>query len=238
MYLESFRHIIEIEALKKQNAENLKHISSENKRISDLVERRNRSMETIKILEQKIHSLKLQELQSRAEQLQVRESKLLSQLNLAVTEKEQLAFESQILSSKNEREAIEEEYFLKLEQQENLEREIQELKEFIAGSEMTLKDIKNEVQTQVLKEEEIIKGRQLRINSLMDLLHSSARTLYIDCEQRLAGKKAVAFLLDRKCSECHMLLDYNLKSSLELGHSLEACPHCGRFLVPDSARLY
>ena len=102
MFLESFRHLIEIEALKEQNLKNSLQIASENKRISDLEERRKKLLlqnENLKIDEK---NLKLSESQNKIDDLQIRLNKLNSQLSLSVTEKEQIAFENQIKIIKEE----------------------------------------------------------------------------------------------------------------------------------------
>jgi predicted nucleic acid-binding Zn-ribbon protein len=238
MFLESFRHIIEMEALKKQNQENLRRISSENKRISDLVERRKKSENSVENLKKEDQELKLSTTQRVVDDLITRQKKLQSQLSLAVTEKEQQAFEKQIEIVKKEIENEESIYFEKLERSENLTSEIEDLKEFIQGSFETLQTISSEVKNEIEKEEKIIQGRLLRINSLKEQLHPTARSLYDQCENKTKLVPPVSFMIDRKCSECHMMLDYALKSTLEQGTSVECCPHCGRLLVPDSAKNY
>lgn len=238
MFLESFRHIIEMEALKKQNQENLRKISSENKRISDLVERRKKSENSIDNLKKEEQELKLSSTQRVVEDLTIRQKKLQSQLSLAVTEKEQQAFEKQIELVTKEIETEEASYFEKLERSENITSEIEELKEFLQGSSETLQTISEEVKIEIEKEEKIIQGRLLRFNALKEQLHPTARSLYDQCEKQTKLIPPVSFMIDRKCSECHMMLDYTLKSTLENGTSVETCPHCGRFLVPDSAKIY
>jgi hypothetical protein len=94
MFLDSFRHLIEIEALKKENLTNFSRIASENKRISDLEERRKKTLVLNENLDLEEKSLKLTESQNQIEDLQLRFTKLNAQLSLAVTEKEQIAFEN------------------------------------------------------------------------------------------------------------------------------------------------
>lgn len=238
MFLDSFRHLIEIEALKKENLTNLARIASENKRISDLEERRKKTLEQNETLALEEKSLKLTESQNQIEDLQLRLSKLTSQLSLAVTEKEQIAFENQIKLVKEEIEKLEMLYFEKLEKSEEFLLLIQENNEFVKGSVATLEDIKKEVKENISKEELIIDNRKKRIDSLVELCHPSLKTLYLDLEKRFAPKAAVSFLIDRKCTACHMQVDSVLAHSLGEGRSLETCPSCSRLLIPDSARIY
>jgi predicted nucleic acid-binding Zn-ribbon protein len=238
MFLDSFRHLIEIEALKKENQQNSLRISSENKRISDLEERRKKTLVLNENLTLEEKSLKLTESQNQIEDLQQRHSKLTSQLSLAVTEKEQIAFENQIKIVKDEVENLEILYFEKLEKSEEFLALIQENNEFMKGSVNTLEEIKKEVKENIAKEEVIIENRKKRIDSLTDLCHPSLKTLYLDLEKRFAPKAAVSFLIDRKCTACHMQVDSVLAHSLDEGRSLETCPSCSRLLIPDTARIY
>jgi predicted nucleic acid-binding Zn-ribbon protein len=62
--------------------------------------------------------------------------------------------------------------------------------------------------------------------------------MYREVELKFKNKSPVSFLIDKKCSECHMLADSMLKTSLEEGRSLEFCPSCGRMLIPETAKIY
>jgi predicted nucleic acid-binding Zn-ribbon protein len=238
MFLESFRHLIEIEALKKQNQQNLLQISSETKRISDLSDRRMKTLAQIDdfILQEK--NLKLTDTQQQIDLLNIRLTKLNSQLGLAVTEKEQLAFESQIKLIKNEINILETLYFSNLETSESIQINILDNNKFLEGSLESLEIIKTEVEKNISIEQRIIENRNLRIQSLTELLHPSVKSLYWELEKRFKPKSPVAYLIDKKCSECHMLADSLLKNSLEEGRSIEACPSCSRLLIPETAKIY
>ena len=238
MFQDSFRHLIEIEALKKENLQNTARITSENKRISDLEERRKKTFVLNENLALGEKSLKLTESQNHIEDMQLRLTKLTSQLSLAVTEKEQIAFENQIKLVKDEIEKAEVLYFEKLEKSEEYLSLIQENIEFLKGSTATLEEIKKEVQLNISKEEDLINNRKKRIESLLEQCHPALTNLYLDLEKRMAPKSAVSFLVDRKCTACHMQVDSVLASSLDAGRSLETCPSCSRLLIPDSARVY
>ena len=238
MFLPSFRHLIEIEALKKLNQQNLTQISSENKRISDLVERRGKTSLLIDQLKLEEKNLNLPSTQLQIDVLQARLTKLNSQLALAVTEKEQLAFEAQIKLVKAEMNSLEEQYFNNLELSENLLIEIKNNQEFFNGSLETLALIKNESEKNILIEQTAIDNRNQRINSLIEQLHPGLKDLYLVSEKKFNPKRPVSYLIDKKCSECHMLTDSNLKNSLEEGRSIENCPSCGRLLIPETAKIY
>lgn len=238
MFLPSFRHLIEIEALKKENQQNALQIASENKRISDLEERRKKTEDLIENLKKEDKKLNLSETQQQIDVLQTRLKKLNSQLSLAVTEKEQIAFENQIKLVKSEIDNLETHYFNNLEKSESFQSEIKDSKEFLAGSLESLANIKTEVEKNISIEQKIIDDRNLRINSLLDMLHPSLKTLYLESVKKFSPKSPVSYLIDKKCSECHMLTDSMLKNSLEEGRSIEFCPSCGRLLIPETAKIY
>jgi predicted nucleic acid-binding Zn-ribbon protein len=238
MFLPSFRHLIEIEALKRQNAQNQLQIMSENKRISDLNDRRAKTLLQIDDFITEEKNLNLVLTQQQIDTLQSRLTKLNSQLALAVTEKEQIAFENQIKLIKSELENLENLYFENLEISESIFTSIKEFQEFLVGSKESLNLIQLEVQNSVEAEKKIIENRNLRIASLLDELHPSLKDLYLASEAKFSSKRPVSYLIDKKCSECHMLTDSILKNSLEEGRTIENCPSCGRLLIPETAKIY
>jgi predicted nucleic acid-binding Zn-ribbon protein len=238
MFLPSFRHLIEIEALKKQNQQNEQQISSENKRIYDLGDRRTKTQLQIESLILDEKNLNLSTNQQQIEILQARFKKLNSQLALAVTEKEQIAFEGQIAIVQTELAALENIYFTNLERSEEIESEIADKNEFLSGSLVSLETIKSEVAQNISREQKIIDDRNLRILALTDQLLPRLKSLYLEIEMKMLPKKAVSYLIDKKCSECHMQVDSILKNSLEEGRSIESCPTCSRLLIPETAKIY
>jgi predicted nucleic acid-binding Zn-ribbon protein len=212
MFLPSFRHLIEIEALK-----------------------------TLSQIEQMKFDEKSLNLPSLLETLSVQETRLKKlnvQLSLAVTEKEQVAFENQIKLIKIEIEKSETEYFSNLETSESLLSEIEDKNTFLKGSLETLEEIRSDADQNISIEQKAIDNRDLRINSLMDLIHPSLKSIYLELQKSFKTKNAVSYLIDKKCSECHMQADSILKNSLEEGRSIEMCPSCGRLLIPETAKIY
>ncbi|MBC7540241.1 MAG: hypothetical protein H7281_15560 [Bacteriovorax sp.] len=224
--------------MKKQNQQNLVQISSENKRISDLEERRTKTRLQIDNLKLEEKNLKLTETQQQIDVSQARFKKLNSQLALAITEKEQIAFENQLKLVKNEMENLETLYFSNLEKSEAIQNEIENSNEFLVGSLASLEIIKTEAVINISTENKIIENRNLRVQSLTELLQPSLKSLYLETEKKFKPKRPVSYLIDKKCSECHMLADSMLKNSLEEGRSIEFCPSCSRLLIPETAKIY
>lgn len=238
MYLASFRHLIEIEALKGQNQNDSSHIFTENKRISDLESLREKVAQEIKNLEEEKHAMKLTEKQLEIESLDSKIKKMKSQLEMVTNEKEQHALENQIALLQGESNTKEEIYFSLLERLEKIDDEKKDHQEFLKGSISSLLEIKNEVEVANKKYQEQIDNRNKRVNSLLDQCLPTVVTYYLEIEKKFTPKRPVAYLIDKKCSQCHMQQDSTLRLSLEEGRSLETCPTCGRLLIPETAKIY
>ena len=238
MFLESFRHLIEIEALKGKIEIEENKIASENKRISDLLALREKKNNEISELDQTLRELKLTEQQLTIDSTIIKLNRMTSQLTQVSTEKEQVTLENQIKNLKLEVATLEEKYFSGLEESEKIESEISDRKEFMKGSLETIKEIEAEIAIETKAFKTVIENYQKRVDSLMDLLHPSLKSLYLEVEKKYKKGRPVAYLIDKKCSQCHMLMDSMLKLSLEEGRSLECCPSCSRLLIPETAKIY
>ena len=238
MFLESFRHLIEIEALKGKIEQEENKIASENKRISDLLALREKKQKEISELDQTLREFKLTEQQLTIDSTITKLNRMNSQLDQISTEKEQIKLENQIKNFKQEIDKLESQYFQDLERSEQIEKDISERKDFLAGSLETIKELEVEIASETQGFKRAIENYKKRVDSLMDLLHPSLKSLYQEVENKFKKGGPVAFLIDKKCSKCHMLLDSTHKQSLESGRSLEFCPSCSRLLIPETAKNY
>ncbi len=238
MFLASFRHLIEIEALKTQNQNDEATISNENKRISDLGALREKKSQQIKLLEEENRNLHLSNKQLTIESLQQKCQKMKSQMDLVTSEKEQHALENQLKTVQAELDSLEEIYFTSLERTEAIEEEIKENKVFLEGSEKTLSEIEKDVSLEIKKIQLVIEGRNVRVHSLEEQLDIALRSFYYDLEKKFKPKRPVAYLIEKKCSFCHMMVDSQFKAAVEEGRAFETCPNCGRLLIPETAKIY
>lgn len=233
MYLESFRHLIEIESLKTKIREYNASIASELKRITDLDTQRNRLQARIEELLKEEHELHLKNLELTVSTEEQTLTHLATQLDHVKNERELAATTHQIETVKQSLATNEEKYFAALERTDKIHSEIHDAKAFIEGSTTTREEIKKDVEAATKEAEEKIFYLNARIASLLEQCHKSARDMYLSSE-----KNGVAFIMDRTCSKCHMQVSSILKSSVEEGRSLECCPSCGRFLIPETAKIY
>lgn len=238
MFLPSFRHLIEIEALKTQNQNDFDRISNENKRISDLETQREKRSSQFKALDEEIKNLKLTSMQLEIESHQQKINRMKSQMDMVTNEKEQHALESQIILLQTELDELEKNYFTNLERLEAIEEEKIDIQNYLEGSKSSLVEIKKDVEIETKKYQDVINGRLLRIQSLEEQCAPSLRSFYLELEKKFKPKRPVAYLIDKKCTECHMQVDSIFKASLEEGRSFETCPNCGRLLIPETAKIY
>lgn len=238
MYLPSFRHLIEIEALKIQNQNDLASIAGEQKRISDLDQLREKKRQNIASLEEEAKAMKLVEKQLEVESLETKNKRTKEQLDMLTNEKEIKAMEQQLEVMAKEVAEKEENYFTLLERSEAIAEEKKEAEEFLKGSLNTIEEIKKDVAVEEAKYQKQIENRNLRVHSLEEQVDKSLLKFYHEIEKKFSPKRPVAYLVDRKCSECHMQVDSIFKSSLEEGRSMETCPNCGRLLIPETAKIY
>ncbi len=233
MYLESYRNLIEIESLKSKISEYNAGVASEVKRITDLDTQRSRLQSNIEQLLLEEHELHLKTLELTIASEEQKMTHLTSQLDNVKNDRELAATTHQLETVKKSLALNEEKYFINLDRSEKIHDEIKDAKSFIEGSTETLKEIKSEVEASKKEADEKIFYLKARITSLLELCHKSAKDLYLSSE-----KSGVAFLHDKGCSKCHMQVSSILKSTVEEGRALECCPSCGRFLIPETAKIY
>lgn len=238
MFLESFRHLIEINALKKQNDLNYGKIQSEQKRISDLEERRKKTVSLIESLTQELSDLKLNEKLNQINHLDDDLKKLNSKIDSITNEREEKALTSEMLINKSSLFSLENAYFIALEESEKISEKINDCNTFLKGSHETLAEIKIEVSLNIKEEQKEIDQRNLRIEALLNECHPLAKTYYLECLKKFAPKDPISFLVDKKCSACFIQVDSELRNSLEEGRNLEWCPNCSRLLIPTTAKIF
>jgi predicted nucleic acid-binding Zn-ribbon protein len=233
MYLESFRHLIEIESLKTKINEHSAVYAGEVKRITDLDAQRSRLQTKVEELIAEEHELHLKNLELTINSEEQNLTHLKTQLDYVKNERELAATNHQIETVQKALQLHEEKYFISLERSEIIHEEIKNAKQFLEGSFSTREEINKDVIAAKVETDEKIFYLNARIDSLLEQCHKSARDLYTS-----SSKTGVAFIIDKTCSKCHMQISSILKSSIEEGRSLECCPSCGRFLIPETTRIY
>lgn len=238
MYLESFRHLIEIDALERANNTNRQNIIGENRRISDLESKQQKALDEIELLSNEKIDLQLQKSEIEINHSITKLTKLKDQLLSIKTQKEQEALENQISLLEKTIAELEDKYFINLDREEAINQKIEEKQNFLKGSAATLLEIKNEIQESINKEEKVIFDRNARIESLLAQCRTDVQKAYLAAKKKFFPSQPLCFLLAKKCSICHMQADSMLKLNLEEGISIEHCPSCFRLMIPETSKIY
>lgn len=238
MYKNDFRNLIEIESLKQRNNLQSLEISAELARINHLNQQLQNAIEETKKAQLEITHLKLTSQLLVIQELETRLLKSKNQLKNSSTEKEQFALESQIKTTEHELSIKENIYLNDLEKNDLLQILINEKNQFIAGISKSIVEITNEVEINKKKLQNIIDQNNLRIKSLKEGLIPNLKNLYEEIEKNLKSKKAISYLIQKKCTECHIQVDTQLSMAIEECRTFETCPACSRFLIPESAKNF
>ena len=232
---ETVHSLIEIQSL-------LKHISVHKKNISEHQSR----TESIKVQRQR-NSDKLSELKPRLVEIDgtFNEEDLLlkkltkeldhklKQKDLVRTEKELTAIEHDITKLQNDISELEDNALNLLEEKEGLETEIQDLEEFLVGSEKTLQKIEEEASIDQKKEEAEIHHYQVRIDEILGHLPDNFKREFIPVFEQFKDKRPLAFLSKGMCRECRYIIPRAVEEALHRSFTIEYCPNCSRVLIPE-----
>jgi predicted nucleic acid-binding Zn-ribbon protein len=208
-------------------------LASEVKRITDLDTQQNKLQARIIELQNEEHALHIKNLELTISSEEQSLTHLTLQLDNVKNDKELTATNHQLQTVKASLALNEEKFFLALDRIDKIHEEIKDSKQFLQGSVTTREEISKDVELASADAKEKIFYLNARITSLLEQCNKSARDLYLSSE-----KTGVAFILEKTCSKCHMQVSSVLKSSIEEGRSLECCPSCGRFLIPETAKIY
>ena len=238
MIIETFRNFIEIEGLNKKIAQHIAEIASQEKRLVDAESKRQSSLAQINQKNELIHSLKLKELELSVSALEKKLNHYQEQINLVKTQKELDSLTHEINLTKSQLSAAEGDFFSKIDQVALLEKEILDLKNFTSGIEVTILEIKMEVESEISKQQKEINNYQLRIDSLLDQLNPADKKLYLENAKKFKTSTPSAFINGKNCSVCRINIDAQTINMVDHAKSLELCPNCGRILLPNNLNLY
>ena len=92
--------------------------------------------------------------------------------------------------------------------------------------------VEGEVKKIKLKINDFVK----RVGNLLSTCPDSIKDIYLDIGSQFKDKEALTFIENGHCSHCRFTINSSTQSLIESGKALEACPSCGRLLIPRAAR--
>jgi len=238
MEAEDFRTLIEIQSLDNQEANHNKNIESENKRITDIEEKR--SNEEIKLSQFK------SDLNSCKKELALKETELFKiESNLEKTSKhatmvtsndQAKAIEKELDDLGEKKGQLEEKILILFEKQEDLESSIKDSGEFLKGSLESLDEIKKEVANNIESENKQISSLQDRVSSLQSLVPNTLNDLFQASNKHYRFNNPIAFIDKGYCTQCHYATNITKEKDVDLMTSFESCEGCGRLFAPQAAK--
>lgn len=230
---ESLSHLVEIQYLLKGKNEQLSKIQGERDRISALEKRQSDAALRISTLEEENRSMGLKDKELTLSTLEKEIEKLKGQLSLISSQKEANAIEDTLKFKIEDHTQMENFILILLEKEEQNNKELIDLKNFLLGLESTKKEILEEVSKTTLEATAQLDITERRIMSLMSELSKDNQALFERAKAKHA-KNPLSFISNMACKECRMHLNSVLKAQVENMSSIEPCPYCERILLPSN----
>lgn len=238
MIIETFRNFIEIDGLRNKIAKHIAEIAGQEKRLIDTLSKKQKAISDIESKNDKIKSFKLKELELSVADLEKKVSHFKEQMNQIKTQKELDSLNHEIKTSSETLAIAEKDFFEKIDIASKLEKEISDLNNFLTGIDVSITEIKSEVQSEIIVQQKEIDNFQLRINSLLDQVNPSYKKMYLELSERFKSTSPTAFINGKNCSVCRINIDAQTINLVDHAKSLELCPNCGRILLPNNLNLY
>lgn len=238
MNKEIFRILKEINSLSEKTKFLQAEMQAENERLVkiDLIrsqreDEKEEAQQELAQINLKIDQLE-QELTKDHEQL----SRSKNNLDFANTEKELLSLESQITSLSGIIDSKEEALLHSLELQEQLEAQLAQAEEFLAGFEKGRAEIEQDVQSENAPRKQNIESHQKRLLNLFDQIPLEVATKMKALLAKNLPKGPVTRLNSQNyCELCGTLMASPKVKEVEQDLKLISCSGCSRIIIPQSS---
>ncbi len=239
MALEDFQHLLEIQSLDQHIKKHLDTIAEQKLRIESIQKTREKKKAKHRQSKEELNQL-IQTLSQKEKKLFEIESKLSQSSqhqSFIQTEKETLALQREKEKLTPIWEILQEEILSLLDKQEELEKEIQEIGNFLQGSKETLTEIQKEVEQVSSKEEQQIQNYQHRIIALRNQTDPSIYRAFEQAQNKHRFNHPLSVIQNRSCLYCHFQIDSLTAERVERNpQTIELCTGCGRLLAPVNFR--
>lgn len=227
MSVEWFFKLKEIDSLTKMKNGHLKAKSEQEDRLSKLNNRRQEANSHTAKLKQDLISLhdNLADIEKKLKTASEQKQRL---MDIGGDDKKIQQFQTEI-------EACEEAGLTFLEQEEAIENEMKENREFLEGLGKTIKEIEDEVSQEFAKLDTEISNFDLRLGLLMDELPADYKATL----QKVSAKKLAHGPFTRvdqgSCYFCRYKISRIDESEIDMQKQLKQCPQCSRIFLPYGA---
>lgn len=232
---EHYLHLMEVVSLDNQIGSHLKNIECEKTRVITLNEKKSSRKERMKFLEEKLTSTrqKIQKLEIELANIQKNLERTKKNLPHITSSQQLQAAEKELESISKKKTEIEDLLLANMEDNEQFENELTNIKSFLQGIDASISEIAQDVKDIISKEEHSINNYQLRINSLLDNCWPPLKDLFLAVNKKYRFKKPLAVVDNNYCKECRIRIPFEDQMHLEKGTSIVSCGGCGRILIPS-----
>lgn len=233
--LDNFKDLLEIQSLENHRKNLQQKVDQEDQRLSHIRKEREKKETLIQSHTYQIQSLKKEhlELETSLFEIEKKLQKAKEQYSMIKSSQEEAALEKVIRELETHVDEISEKVLERLEKNDSHEQEIQEMKNFLEGSNDTLNELKEVIKTETAPLIKQMEGYEERILALMNNLPTQMKSLFEQAKKKHINSSALAYIRDNgSCEQCRYHLDQTTKNDVELMKTLNTCPSCGRILIP------
>lgn len=224
MNVEWFLKLKEIDSLTKMRTNALRGKSEQDDRLSKLSNLREEKLSQTAKLKQDLIALrdKLAQVESKLKTASEQKQRL---IDLGGDEKKIQDFTNQMSS-------LEDEGFLFMGQEEELEAELTDIKTFLAGLEKTHADIRSEVEEANAKTSQEVANLDLRLKLLTEELPDDFRTTLSKITAKNLAHGPFTRVEQGSCYVCRYKISRIEESEIDMQKALKTCPQCSRIFLP------
>jgi predicted nucleic acid-binding Zn-ribbon protein len=148
------------------------------------------------------------------------------------SEKQVTALRKEIVQLSSEIEVLEEKILENLDVSEAIQKQIDETKEFLNNSQMTLEEINGEVQAEITKQNTLITDCLETKAQHIEVMTIQARDLFLATEKNFKEKNYFCSIdAERNCTRCGSNVDSETRETAEKQEQVMSCPSCRRLFV-------
>lgn len=234
MSRESFENLKEVQSLLKQEKELLDKIAVANKRMTQLENQKTSHSDGLTEKQSNIKLIKEQYLECDKEtsqkQDQLQQSK--RALDHASNQAQADAAQKQIDTLEPLIDQLQTQAFELLEKEEELELQVKESQQFLAGISETINEVSKEVAIEVNKLREHLKINQQRITNLLSITEAQFSEAFQQSVKKHKYQNPLTTIENRSCRLCKYMPEAILLSAIERADEPFFCDGCQRLFSP------
>lgn len=224
MSAEWFLKLKEFDSLTKMRINHLKAIKEQEERLEKLNVKRQEQLDSSNSLKSELLSLQQDYFET--------EKKLKSAEEQAQRLKDIGGDETKIAAYLNEAAELENALFVKLDTTDEIHRQLEDIKTFLAGLEKTIHEISAEVGSEIETHKAEITQLDLRLSLTLDELPVDFKTTLEKTLKKNLAIGPFTRIENGSCFFCRYKISRIDESEIDMQKALKVCPQCSRIFLP------